>query len=550
MTQIESVLIEGPPHRLDNQYAQIFTKNAKQFLFELINEFDAKVDALLLQREKRRIEIAHGNWTPTFSVTNEKNWTISPIPRRIQNRKLDLGDISPANTVLFTDALYADVQGIQVDFDDGHCPTWRNTIMGIYNVTMALHSRLPNGPAQIEKAPILWLRPRAFNMIEHHCMVNGKEVSAPLFDFALLMFHNARRMCDLQIGPYLYLSKIEDPLESALWNDIFVWTEKRLSIPQKTIKSIILIENILAAYSMEQILYSIRDHIIGLNCGIWDYSASIISKFGNSREFLIPDRNKYVNVSKTFLSAYMRLVIHISHKHGALATGGMAAKILPAGKENVINSRNSKIIEQVYDAKKAEIEMGVDGFMVHDIRLVTHMNKLWKDTCGMADNQLGLMPKIHDISEKTLLEIPKGGVTIDGLRHNVSVALLFIYHWLSGMGVFYFKGAVEDSATAEISRSQLWQWIRFNAPIEDSTNEHERFVTRRLIYKHLDDIIFGLRKTLGCTTADTKRLLSSKYILLEIISSKNYIEYITTFLNDNHKFRALHNKNDGLESKL
>lgn len=169
---------------------------------------------------------------------------------------------------------------------------------------------------------------------------------------------------------------------------------------------------------MEMILYSIRDHIIGLNCGIWDYSASIIAKFGNNREFLIPDRNKYVNVSKKFLSAYMRLVINVSHDHGALATGGMAAKILPAGKENVINDRNSKIIDQVCEAKRAEIEMGVDGFMVHDIRLVSHMNKLWKDTCGMADNQLNLMPKIEDINEKILLEIPKGGVTIDGLRYD------------------------------------------------------------------------------------------------------------------------------------
>lgn len=167
---------------------------------------------------------------------------------------------------------------------------------------------------------------------------------------------------------------------------------------------------------MELILYSIRDHIIGLNCGIWDYSASIIAKFGNSQEFLIPDRNKYVNVSKKFLSAYMRLVIAVSHKHGALATGGMAAKILPAGKENVVNARKSEIIKQVYDAKKAEIEMGVDGFMVHDIRLVSHMNQLWQETCGTAENQLALQPNISDINEKILLEIPKGGVTIDGLR--------------------------------------------------------------------------------------------------------------------------------------
>lgn len=163
-------------------------------------------------------------------------------------------------------------------------------------------------------------------------------------------------------------------------------------------------------------MYSIRDHIIGLNCGIWDYSASIISKFGNSREFLIPDRNKYVNVSKRFLSAYMRLVITTCHKHGALATGGMAAKVLPAGKENAINSRVNEIVRQVYDAKKAEIDMGVDGFMVHDMRLVSHMNKLWLETCGSADNQMTFVPNVNDIVEGTLLEIPKGGVTMDGLR--------------------------------------------------------------------------------------------------------------------------------------
>lgn len=167
---------------------------------------------------------------------------------------------------------------------------------------------------------------------------------------------------------------------------------------------------------MEVILYTIRDHIIGLNCDIWDYSASIISKFGNNRDFLIPDRNKYVNVSKKFVSAYMRLVIAISHKHGALAMGGMAAKILPAGKENVINARNKEIIKQVDDAKKLEIQMGVDGFMVHDIRLVSHMNRLWREMSGTVENQLTVQPDVNDIEANTLLEIPKGGVTIDGLR--------------------------------------------------------------------------------------------------------------------------------------
>lgn len=167
---------------------------------------------------------------------------------------------------------------------------------------------------------------------------------------------------------------------------------------------------------MELILYNIRDHIIGLNCGIWDYSASIISKFGNSKDFLIPDRNKYVNVTKLFLSAYMRSVIATCHKHGALATGGMAAQILPPSKEKAVSNRASEIIDRVYNAKKAEIEMGVDGFMVHDLRLVPHMNRLWSEMCGSADNQLNRFPNTKDINERTLLEIPKGGVTIDGLK--------------------------------------------------------------------------------------------------------------------------------------
>lgn len=199
-----------------------------------------------------------------------------------------------------------------------------------------------------------------------------------------------------------------------MWNEIFEYAQQRLEIPQQTIKSIILIENILAAYCMEEILYSIRGHIIGLNCGIWDYSASIIAKFGNNKDFIIPDRNKYVNVTKEFLSAYMRLVIATSHLHGALATGGMAAQILSAGKGN--DSKSKTTIDNVRAAKRREIEMGVDGFMVYDLRLVPHMNEMWRQMCGDNDNQLQHLPNVSDIKATTLLKIPKGGVTIEGLK--------------------------------------------------------------------------------------------------------------------------------------
>lgn len=207
--------------------------------------------------------------------------------------------------------------------------------------------------------------------------------------------------------------QIEDSIESALWNEIFVWTQNRLSIPQNTIKVIILIENILAVYCMDDILYSIRDHIIGLNCGIWDYSASIIAKFGNSPEFLLPDRNKYVNVTKPFLSAYMRLVVATCHRRNALATGGMAAQMLPSGSGT--DAESCEIIQKVCDAKRREIQFGVDGFMVHDRRLVPHVKKLWQEMCS-DDNQIGRLPDIADITDGVLLEMPKGGVTIDGLK--------------------------------------------------------------------------------------------------------------------------------------
>ncbi|KAG4067570.1 hypothetical protein HA402_005342 [Bradysia odoriphaga] len=539
-----TISVEEPPHRLESEHSLLFTKSALSFIEDLITEFDGRVEKILLERDRRRLVISEGNWKPAFRNSSKNlEWNIGPLPKRLQNRKIDLGDVSPASTAYFVDTLFADVQGIQVDFDDGFCPTWRNIVLGIYNVTAAVHSILPGAPTDMTKAPTLMLRPRAFNMIEHHCLVNGKEVSGPLFDFALLMYHNGLRMSQLGIGPFFYISKIEDSIETELWNDIFVWTQNRLNIPCGTIKACVLIENILAAYCMEDILYSIKEHAIGLNCGIWDYSASIIAKFGNSPDCVIPDRNKYVNMSTKFLSSYMRLVIEVCHRRGAFATGGMAAKVLPPGKKP---NKPNDVIQQIKFAKEVEIRCGVDGFMVYDMRIVDDIKELWQGLCK-SDNQLDKQLDVSDIKPLTLIDIPKGGVTMDGLRQNISVALLFIYHWLSGSGIFFYNGAVEDSATAEISRSQLWQWIRFSAPIEGKDNT---FVTRQLVYKVLDIVVGEFRKTMCRSIPDSKRLTSSKFILLEIITSKFYIEYITTFLNDNHKFRALHNKNDGLVSKL
>ncbi|XP_058462383.1 malate synthase-like [Malaya genurostris] len=545
MDKTKRVSIEKAPHRVEEAYATIFTIGALEFLNDLVVEFDNEVEKLIQQRLHRRLNIKQGKWKPEFKNNSEKlKWKIDDLPFRLQNRKVDLGDVSPANTTSFVDSLYAQVQGIQVDFDDGHCPTWRNTIQGLYNVMRAVHTILPGGPADLQKCPLMLLRPRAFNMIEHHCMIDGKEVLGPLFDYAILMYHNAQIMADLEVGPYFYLSKIEAPNETQLWNKIFIWTENRLNLRSGTIKACVLIENILAVYSMEDILYSIKEHAIGLNCGVWDYSASIISKFGDDANFIIPDRKKYVNMGQPFLRNYMNLLIHTCHKRGALATGGMAAKILPNGKNS--DGTTNDIIKSVKLAKSVEIDCGVDGFMIYDQRMVNDINELWQQKCP-SENQLQVRPNINHITASTLLKIPEGGVTMEGLSYNITVALLFIYHWFTGSGVFYLNGTVEDSATAEISRSQIWQWIRHRATIE---REHNAYVTRSLVYSMLDDVISIAYKTWCVSLPDRKRLLSSKYVLLDIISSRDFIEFITTYLNDNHKFRTLHNKIDRLESKL
>ncbi|XP_053675722.1 malate synthase-like [Anopheles nili] len=540
------VLIESAPHRLEAAYKEIFTDGALQFLGELVSKFDPEIEELLQNRCRRRLLLDEGKWKPRFQNDSETlEWSIDKLPERLRNRKLDLGDVSPANTVHFVDCLYANVQGIQVDFDDGHCPTWRNTVQGLFNVKRAVQGDLPGAPADVQAYPILMLRPRALNMIEHHCIVDGKEVIGPLFDFAILMYHNARAMASLGIGPFLYLSKIEDPAETHLWNKIFTWTEHVLGLDKGTIKACVLIENILGAFRMEDILYSIREHAIGLNCGIWDYCASIVAKFGKDKEFLLPDRNKYVNMGQPFLRNYMRLLINICHRRGALATGGMAAKILPIGKEKPLLT-DEEIIESVKLSKSVEIDAGVDGFMIYDLRMVDAINDLWHRK-SHSDNQLNILPNINQVTAESLLQIPQGGVTLAGLGNNITVALLFIYHWLTGSGVFFLNGSVEDSATAEISRSQLWQWIRMGATVEDAENT---VVTRKLVYQMMDKIVSTAYRAWCITAPDRKRLLSSKFMLLDIISSRNYIEYITTHLNDSHKFRTLHNKNDGLTAKL
>lgn len=449
---------------------------------------------------------------------------------RLQNRHLDLGDVSPSDYIQFISAMKANVQGIQVDFDDGHCPTWKNQIIGLHNVYRAVHNEIPNVPL-ISKAPVLMLRPRAWNMIEHNMSINGKKIPGPIFDFGLLMFHNAKILAQCNSGPFFYLSKLEGASEAKLWNEIFTYSEMKLQIPYGTIKGCVLIENILSSFEMDQILYELRDHSLGLNCGIWDYAASIISKFGDDKSFLLPDRNKYINMNKPFLKKYMDLVVRTCHKRNAHATGGMAAKLLPSEKSENFN----EVLQGVIDSKLSEIQAGVDGFMVYDLKLIKHINTLWNKYGGPSVNQISFLGTSNKITELDLLTVPTGNVTEDGLKHNITVSILFIYHWLCGKGVFAFKGAVEDSATAEISRAQIWQWIRHEALIENNN----QIVTRNLVLKEASNIFESLSANHEIDYSAKIKLAIALDMFLEIVNHRDFPEFITTYLNDTYIFKKL-----------
>ncbi|RXN26847.1 malate glyoxysomal-like protein [Labeo rohita] len=341
-------------------------------------------------------------------------------------------------------------------------------------------------------------------------LVNGREVPGPLFDFGLLMFHNAKLLLQNQSGPFFYLSKVESYMEARLWSQIFFWTEKKLSMPTGCIKATVLIECVLASFEMEEILYELKEHSAGLNCGIWDYSASFVNKFGHRTDFLLPDRSKYVDMEKRFLHSYMDLLVQTCHRRGALATGGMAALLL----------------------KLLEIKAGVDGFMVYDMDLIEPMQKLFK-LHSHGQNQLMQLREDITVTAEDLLIMPAGGVTLYGLRYNIAVGVLFIEAWLSGRGHFFYLGKVEDSATAEISRSQVWQWIRHQVRLEDDGT----VVTRALVSSLAEDLMEDLKLAIHCqTSSDQQRLMTAVAMFLEIVQKNDFPEFLTTYLNLDHTF--------------
>ncbi|KAL7692438.1 putative malate synthase [Plasmopara halstedii] len=475
-----------------NVYKTVLLPAALEFVVELAAAFQQDVQHLHSRRHTRRLEMLQSEVKPFFledtrAIREDKAWRIDPLPPALMDRRVDIGDVSPVNHVHLLRALNSGAQGVQVDFDDGHCPTWNNTIWGHFNLMQAVRGLLvASGETMVANPALLIVRPRAWNMDEPHVVVNGRHVPGALFDFGMHMFHNGKRLVDTAKGPYLYLSKLEGYKEAALWRRIFEYTEKKLEFAPGIIKATVLIENIFAAFEMEEILYELRHHSCGLNCGMWDYTASIVVNFRHQVEFVLPDRQQYVSMQSSYLRNYMNLLISTCKRREAPATTGMVPFVLSKLPSGVLQA---EIIKKIKSGKMMEALAGSDGALVYDVALTMPVAEVFTTAHQRKKKAdfLFLRAVNEEMVAQKLLTLPRGDVSLRSVELNVRVALLYVLHWLYGQGTVVVNGCIEDSATAEISRAQLWQWVYHRVPIAETSQQVDAFLINRMLQMVSDE---------------------------------------------------------------
>ena len=447
--------------QLSPEFASILTPEALSFVVDLHEKFNDRRQVLLLAREKTQKAIDRGTF-PDFLASTESirraNWKVAPIPADLMDRRVEI--TGPPDRKMVINALNSGAKVFMADLEDSHAPTWAGTLQGQVNLYDAVRKQIrfvsPEGKSY-ELNPItatLVVRPRGWHMVEKKVLLNGKPLSASLFDFGLYLFHNATELLRRGTGPYFYLPKLESHHEARLWNDVFLYAQERLDLPKSTIRATVLIETILAAFEMDEILYELKDHCVGLNCGRWDYIFSYIKKFRNHPEFVLPDRAQ-VTMNQPFLKSYYQLLIQTCHRRGAFAMGGMAAQI-PIKNDA---QANQIAMDKVRADKEREVNAGHDGTWVAHPGLVGLAKEIF-DSKMPGPNQLANLREDVRVSGRDLLEVPQGEITEAGLRNNISVGLQYLESWLRGSGCVPIFNLMEDAATAEISRAQIWQWIR------------------------------------------------------------------------------------------
>jgi malate synthase len=501
---------------------QVITPEALEFLELLAREFGPRRQALLQRRREVQQCLRDGALPDFLSETRhirEGKWSVAPAPADLNDRRVEI--TGPVERKMMINALNSGARVFMADFEDALSPPWTNVIEGQLNCRHAVRRTLEYVSPERkryhlnEQLATLVVRPRGWHLEEKHARVNGEPMSASLFDFGLYFFHNARELLRRGSGPYFYLPKLENHLEARLWNEVFNVAQDTLGIPRGTVRATVLIETILAAYEMDEILYELRDHAAGLNAGRWDYLFSIIKNFRDRPEFLLPDRSQ-LTMTVPFMRAYTELLVQTCHRRGAHAIGGMAA-FIPSRRDPQVNQT---ALARVREDKTREAQAGYDGAWVAHPDLVPVVQEVFSEVLGKRPNQKALQRDDVEIKRDQLLDVrvPGGRITEAGARGNISVALQYLAAWLGGSGAVAINNLMEDAATAEIARSQLWQWIRHRAKTESG-----ELITVELCRAMLREESARLM----AEGADPARLASAGELLDGLFSAEVFPDFLT-----------------------
>jgi malate synthase len=511
--------------RITPDYTQILTPEAVAFAAKLQRAFGGRRSELLARRQVRQAELDAGklpDFLPETRAIREGSWTCAPVQADIQDRRVEI--TGPVDRKMIINALNSGAKVFMADFEDANTPKWDNNIQGQMNLRDAIRRRIdyvsPEGKAYRlnDKTAVLFVRPRGWHMLEKHVIVDGAQISGGIFDFALYFFHNAKELVARGSGPYFYLPKMESHLEARLWNDIFVMAQDTLGVPRGTIKATVLIETILAPFELNEILYELREHSAGLNCGRWDYIFSCIKKFRNNRDFCLADR-ALVTMTTHFLRSYAELVIQTCHRRNIHAMGGMAAQIPVKNDEPA----NAEAFAKVKADKEREATYGHDGTWVAHPALVPVALEAF-DRLMPGPNQIATKKRDDvKVGQADLLKFePSSPITEKGVRLNINVAIQYIGAWLVGQGAVPIFNLMEDAATAEISRSQVWQWIRSPKGVLDDG----RKVTKEMVAAMIPEEMQKIRDLLGPAFGDGRYDEAAK-IFADLVSNETFVEFLT-----------------------
>ena len=507
-----------------NYYPEILNDEAFAFITALHEKFNAKRIALLERRKKQQDVFDTGKF-PEFpretKAIREGEWKASAIPHDLQDRRVEI--TGPVDRKMIINALNSGAKTFMADLEDSNAPSWKNTIEGQQNLldankkTIALHDSKRNKSYELnDETAVLLVRPRGLHLNERHILIEGKEASGSLVDFGLYVFHNTKIMLKNNTAPYFYLPKLEHYLEARWWNEVFEFAQEYLKVAQGTFKATVLVETITASFQLDEIIYELKEHIVGLNCGRWDYIFSFIKKFRNHSNFVVPNRDQ-VTMTTPFMDAYSKLVIQRCHKRGILAIGGMAAQIPIKNNKHA----NDLALEKVRKDKEREVKNGHDGtWVAHPALVEVAMNEFNKYM--PMENQLHISRNDINITENDLVALPTGTVTESGIRKNINVGILYIEAWLRGYGAVALYNLMEDAATAEISRTQVWQWLKNEVTLEDG-----RTFDNALFQDIFDDEVEKIITEVGEDSLPKTKFNLAILLFKKLVTANEFEEFLT-----------------------